>query len=77
MELGSFLAPLWWLWYAIVYVYSHSWALAVSIAAVSSVYLAYRHRQENSIKSVSKVGGLTGTAHGLCSYIAFFLAFKI
>ena len=62
MVLGTFLAPLWWLWYAVVYVYSHSWALAVSIAAVSSVYLAYRHRLENSAQvSGSKIAG---TAHG-------------
>ena len=62
MELGSFLAPLWWTWYAIVYVYSHSWALAVSIAVVSTVYLVYRHRLENALLSVSR-----RTAHGSCS----------
>jgi hypothetical protein len=44
MGLGSLLAPLWWLWYTSLYVCSHSWTLAVSVAVVSSAYLLYRHR---------------------------------
>ena len=47
------LAPLWWMWYTTLYLYSHSWALAACVAAASSLYLAYRHLADRSSVGVS------------------------
>ena len=44
MVLGGLLAPLRWLWYTCLFVCSHSWMLAATIALFSSAYLLYRHR---------------------------------
>ena len=56
------LTPLWWLWYGLAFLLSQSWALAVFIAVLSTVFLAVRQwRGQNSYRVRPRGGGRGGT----------------
>lgn len=57
------LTPLWWLWYGLAFLLSQSWALAVFIAVLSTVFLAVRQwRGQNSHRVRPRGGGGEGLA---------------